>query len=101
MKKLVLYVGLFILASALIPIGNARQLPDTLSKVAEEYFLLLSQDKVNEAYQMTSRDVQAGISIRDYKEMNRGSPLEEYISVSWDYEGMKGKWRTARNDRNR
>jgi hypothetical protein len=92
MKKLVLYAGIFILASALIPIGNALQLPDPLSLVAEEYFLLMSQDRVSEAYQMTSSDVQAKMSISDFREMNRGSPLEGYVSASWDYEGMEGKW---------
>lgn len=92
MKKLILYAGLIILASALIPIGSALQLTNPLSKVAEEYFLLLSQDKVSEAYQMTSRDVQAEISIRDFKEYNRGSPLEEYVSASWESEGMEGEW---------
>ncbi len=92
MKKLVLYVGLIILTCALVPIGSALLVTNPLSKVAEEYFLLISQDKVSEAYQMTSRDVQAEISIRDFKEINRGSPLEEYVNVSWDYKGMEGKW---------
>jgi len=92
MKKLVLYVGLIILTCALVPIGSALLVTNPLSKVAEDYFLLISQDKVSEAYQMTSRDVQAEISLRDYKEINRGSPLEEYVSVSWDYRGMEGNW---------
>jgi hypothetical protein len=92
MKKLVLYVGLIILTCALVPIGSALLVTNPLSKVAEDYFLLISQDKVSEAYQMTSRDVQAEISIRDFKEINQGSPLEEYVSVSWDYKGMEGNW---------
>lgn len=90
MKKIVLYVGLIILTCALVPIGSALLVTNPLAEVAEDYFLLLSQGKVSEAYQMTSRDVQAEISLRDYIEINRGSPLEEYISVSWDYRGMEG-----------
>ena len=92
MKKVVIYVGLIILTCALVPIGSALLVTNPLAKVAEEYFLLLSQDKVNEAYQLTSRDVQAEISLGDFKEINRGSPLEEYVSVSWDYRGMEGNW---------
>jgi hypothetical protein len=91
-KKFALYAGIFILASALIPIGNALQLPEPLSLVAEEYFLLMSQEKVSEAYQMTSSNVQAETSISDFREMNRGSPLERYVSVSWDHEGAEGNW---------
>jgi hypothetical protein len=90
MKKMVLYVGFIILASALMPISSARQLMNPLSKAAEEYFLLLSQDKVTEAYQMTSSDVQAETSLRDFIEMNRGSPLEKYVSALWDHEGIEG-----------
>jgi hypothetical protein len=41
---------------------------------------------------MTSSDVQAEISLGDFREINRGSPLEEYVSVSWDYRGMEGTW---------
>jgi hypothetical protein len=63
-----------------------------LAKVAEDYFLLISQDEVSEAYQLTSRDVQADISLSDFKEINRGSPLEKYVNVSWDYRGMEGNW---------
>jgi hypothetical protein len=92
MKKFVLYAGIFILASALIPIGNALQLPDPLSLVAEEYFLLMSKDRVSEAYQMTSSDVQVEMSLSDFREMNRESPLERYVSVSWDHEGVEGNW---------
>jgi hypothetical protein len=92
MKKVVLFVGLIILTCALVPIGSALLMTNPLAKVAEDYFLLMSQDKVSEAYQLTSRDVQADISIRDFKEINRGSPLEKYVTVSWDYRGMEGNW---------
>lgn len=92
MKKWVLYVGLIILTCALVPIGSALLVTNPLAKVAEEYFLLISQDRVSEAYQLTSRDVQTEISLGDFREINRGSPLEEYISVSWDYRGMEGNW---------
>ena len=92
MKKVVIYVGLIILTCALVPIGSALLVTNPLAKVAEEYFLLISQDKVSEAYQLTSRDVQTEISLGDFKEINRGSPLEEYVSVSWDYRGMEGNW---------
>lgn len=92
MKKIVFYVGLIILTCALVPISSALLLTNPLAEVAEDYFLLISQDKVSEAYQLTSRDVQAEVSLRDFKEINRGSPLEEYISVSWDSRGMEGNW---------
>ncbi len=92
MKKWVLYAGLIILTCALVPIGSALLVTNPLAKVAEEYFLLISQDRVNEAYQLTSRDVQAEMSLSNFREINRGSPLEEYVSVSWDYRGMEGDW---------
>jgi hypothetical protein len=90
MKKWLLLIGFIIFASALMPRSGAQQLMNPLSKVAEEYFLLLSQDKVTEAYQMTSSDLQAETSLRDFIEMNRGSPLEEYVSALWDHEGTEG-----------
>ncbi len=92
MKKIVFYVGLIILTCALVPISSALLLTNPLTKVAEEYFLLLSQDKVSEAYQLTSTEVQTEISLSIFKEINRGSPLEEYINVSWDSREMEGNW---------
>jgi hypothetical protein len=92
MKKLVLFIGLILLTCALVPIGSALLVTNPLAKVAEDYFLLISQDKVSEAYQMTSSDLQAEMSLRDFRDINRGSPLEEFVSVSWDYKGMEGNW---------
>ncbi|HEY47593.1 MAG: hypothetical protein AMJ88_03325 [Anaerolineae bacterium SM23_ 63] len=92
MKKVVLFVGLIILTCALVPIGSALLVTNPLANVAEDYFLLISQDKVSEAYQLTSRDVQAEVSLLDFREMCRESPLEEYVDVSWDYRGIEGKW---------
>lgn len=64
-------------------LGAALLLTQPIVDVAEQYFLLISQNKIEQAYQLTADDVHAEFSLKDFEEINKDSLLKKYIGASW------------------
>ena len=94
MKKAALFLGIGFIGFVVILFGAVMIMTNPLVNVAEEYFSLISQDRIDKAYELTSRDVRAAFTIDDFEEINNDTLLKFYYDASWysrSWEGDRGE----------
>ncbi len=63
--------------------GAVLWLTQPLTSLADDYFVLVSQGKIDQAYQLTSNELKSQHTLGDFQEILTNSPLTKYKGSSW------------------
>ena len=83
MKRKTTFFTIVGLGLSVLIFGGALLLTKPLVDAAEQYFLLISQNEIEQAYQLTADEVRAEFSLEDFQEINKNSLLKKYVAASW------------------
>jgi len=89
-KKLITGVGIFFAIIFATTVGGALLLTQPLVNATEEYLVLISQGRIDQAFQMTTGKVQAAVNFIEFEEANSESLLAKYVDVSWNHRSIEG-----------
>lgn len=90
MKKAGIFVGIGCIGFVVILFGAVMIMTNPLVNVAEEYFLLISENRIDEAYELTSTDVRATFTLENFEAINNDTILKQYYDASWYSRSREG-----------
>jgi hypothetical protein len=87
-------IGITILGFALsaVILGAVLAVTQPMVNVAEQYFTLISQGKIEQAYDLTASDVKAEFTLDDFYQMYDDGPATKFKSASWHHRSFENNY---------
>ncbi|MHC4293544.1 MAG: hypothetical protein ACYSTX_04550 [Planctomycetota bacterium] len=92
MSKKALTFTFISMVFTIVILGVVFAVTQPMVNVAEEFFTLVSQGKIEQAYQLTAADVQAEFTLGDFHEMYDDGPAAKFKSASWHHRSFENDY---------